>query len=166
MKKKTLLLLSFCAILVAAFQVGGRQATGDNAATGIAFLPSTDLNLFSDLDARDAQNRPIIEPAAVQNLVILFRENLVILTVFATPHSTASALAWINSLSYLFDCMILPRIVFILDLFQEAIMPPTRRFVHNVDNLCVTFSVGIYFGSLLLCAFALQNSPRQVPLRL
>ena len=166
MKKKTLLILSFCAILVAALRMGDRQATGDNAATGIAYLPSTDLNLFSDLDARDAQNHRIINPIAIQNLVTLFRENLINLKIFTAPHSTASALAWINSLSYLFNCVISSRLLIIFDLFQEAIMPSVRRFVHNVDNLCVTFSVGIYFGSLLLCAFALQNSPRHIPLRL
>jgi len=103
MKKTTLLLLSVCAILVAASRVGGRQATGDVAATGIAFLlPAADADL-SDLDVRDLQNNPVSSPSATQELADLFRENLLNLIVFAPPHAVTATLAWIDSISHLIN---------------------------------------------------------------
>lgn len=166
MKKNTLRLLSLCAIFVAALPMGGRQAAGGTAATEIAYLVSTSGADFSDLDARDIQNQPISSPSDAQDLVTLFRENLVDLTVFAAPHQTAAALAWLDSISRLFNNTILKVLVAAWDLFQDALMPPNRRFVHNVNNLCATFSVGVLSGCLLLSAFGLQRIPQNVHLRL
>jgi hypothetical protein len=165
MKKKTLLLIFFCAILVAAPQMGGRQATGDVAATRIAlfFVPGS-LD-FSDLDARDAQNQPILKAESAQALILLFRENLLDLTVFAGPHAATQTLCEIESILHLLNKTILMNSPIVFEFLCEAIMPPTRRFVHNVDNLWITFSVGLFAGCCLLSTLALNKSPRQVYLR-
>src|SRR5438876_802715 len=110
MKKNTLLLLLLCAIPVAALREGGRQAIGDKAVSGIAFLlPQVD-NDFSDLDVRDAQNRPIQAPSARQVLEELFRENLLNLTVFAAPHAVSETANWLNLFSHLFNRLIYTRL--------------------------------------------------------
>src|SRR5689334_11655011 len=103
MKKKTLLLLLFCAIPVATLLEGGHRTHDGNVASGIAFLaPKVDAD-FSDLDVRDAQNRPVQQPSASQELETLFRENLTQLTVFARPHISAETHNWLNSFSHLFN---------------------------------------------------------------
>jgi hypothetical protein len=187
MKKKTLLALSLCAILVAALRVGGRQATGDTAATGTAFFmpgvrperhtagarppgrvaggsdPSLD---FSDLDARDSQNRPILRAESTQALATLFRENLLDLTVFAGPHAATQTMSQIESILHLLNKSILMNAPTVFGLLIEAIMPPSRRFVHNVHNLWITFSVGLFGGCLLLSALRLPRSPLRIHLRL
>jgi NAD/NADP transhydrogenase alpha subunit len=165
MKIKIHLLLLLCAIPVAALWEGGRQTPGDTAVSGIAlFMPQADTD-FSDLDARDAQGNAIQNSSAKQELENLFRENIVTLTVFATPHYMAQTMDWLDSFSNLFNKLILMRVLIAFEAFQEAILPLTRRFVHNVHNLCVTFSVGIFAGCFLIAPFALQRSPRRLPLR-
>ncbi len=187
MKKKTLLLLLLCAPTasqwlavgaVPAPRMGGRDAIpaaasreGDSSsqvgkeATGIAFLlPQADTSL-SDLDVRDAQNNPVKSPSASQELEALFRENLVNLTVFASPHAMTEVLSWLDSFSRLFNKLIFMRVSTAFGLLQDVFLPPSRRFVHNVHNLCITFSVGVFAGCMLLSAFSLQRSPRQVNLR-
>ena len=157
MKKTTLLLLSVCAILVAAPRVGDRRVTGGEAATGIAFLlPAMDVDL-SDLDVRDLKNNPVSNPAATQELTDLFRENLLNLMVFAPPHAMTATLTWIESISHRINKLILNRLQAIFGPVQDLFFPPSRRFVHNVHNLWVTFSVGLFAGCLLLSALRLPK---------
>ena len=163
MKKKTLLLLFLCAIPVVA--VGASSEQVGRPASGIAFLmpqPDTD---FADLDVRDAQNNKVQSSSASQQLETLFRENLVNLMVFASPHAMTEALSWLDSLSRIFNKLILMRVSIAFGLLQDVFLPPSRRFVHNVHNLCITFSVGIFAGCMLFSAIALQRSPRKVHLR-
>jgi hypothetical protein len=157
MKKITLLLLLFCAIPVAALWEGGRQLPGDKAASGIALLLPPAETDFSDLDVRDAQNRRISTPSARQALENLFRENLLDLTIFAAPHSITQIYNWLDTFSHLFNKSIYTRLITFFGLFQEAILPPTKRFVHNVHNLWITL-----FVPLLICSsiFASRNSIR------
>jgi hypothetical protein len=132
---------------------------------GIAFLlPKTDAD-FSDLDVRDAQNHSIKSPSARQELETIFRENLLDLTVFGNSHSFNKALSWIESISYLFNKSVLVKLSAAFELVQDAILPSFRRFVHNVDNLCISFTVGLLAIGLLLSAFSLQRTPRKVHLR-
>jgi len=132
---------------------------------GIAFLlPKIDAD-FSDLDARDAQNNAIKSSSASQELEALFRQNLVDLIVFVRPHSATQALNWIESLSHLFNKSILTRLSVTFNLFQDVFLPPSRRFVHNVDNLCISFSVGTFAACLWLLTCPLQRTPRKVNLR-
>jgi hypothetical protein len=135
------------------------------AVPGIAQLfyqPSAD---FSDLDVRDAQNNKIQSLPAQSNLEALFRENLLNLMVFAPPHAAASTLSWLDSFSHLFNNLILARMLIVFSLFQDAILPPIRRFVHNVHNLCISFSVGIFAGCLCLSACSLLRSPQRINIR-
>ena len=165
MKKKTLLLLLFCAVSTACLWEEGSSSQVGIQVSGTAFLlPKADAD-FSDLDVRDAQNNAVQSPSARQELEKLFRENLVNLTVFISPHVFTEALSWMDSFSHLFNKLIIMRLSVIFGLFQDAFLPPSRRFVHNVHNLCITFSVGVSAGCLMLSAFALQRSPHQVHLR-
>jgi hypothetical protein len=165
MKKKTFLLLLLCAIPAAASREGDPSTQVGKEALGIAYLlPQRDSD-FSDLDVRDAQNNPIQSPSASQELEVLFRENLVNLTVFASLHVTTEALTWMDSFSHLFNRSIFTRLSTAFDALQDVLLPSSRRFVHNVDNLCITFSVGVFAGCILLSAFSLQRSPRNVHLR-
>ena len=132
---------------------------------GIAFLLPQGSPDFSDLDVRDAQNRVILVPSASQQLENLFRENLLNLMVFANSHSFDEALTWVSSLSYLYNRSILTTLTVAIGLFQDAFLPSTRRFVHNVNNLCISFSVGLMAGCLLIATFTLQRTPRKLYLR-
>src|ERR1051325_3892232 len=119
MKKIKLLLLFFCVIPVAVLREGGRQTAGGTTASGIAYmLPTQDVD-FSDLDMRDAQNRPIAGASAAEKLAALFRENLVSLKVFAIPHSLSESLNWINSISHLVNRTILTPLRVLFEWFME-----------------------------------------------
>jgi hypothetical protein len=134
-------------------------------AAGIAFLSLPNSSDFSDLDVRDAQNKGIESPAAVQELTTLFRENLVNLTVFAPPHAMTETFNWMDSFSHLFNKLIIVRLSVFFGVVQEAILPSTRRFVHNVHNLCTSFSVGQFRVSTILAASTSPSSPRIINLR-
>ena len=71
----------------------------------------------------------------------------------------------IESILHLLNKLILMNAPIVFEFLEEAIMPSSRRFVHNVHNLWVTFSVGIFAGSLLLCSCCLSKSPRRLYLR-
>jgi hypothetical protein len=165
MKIKIHLLLLLCAIPVAALREGGRQAIGDKAVSGIAFLlPQVD-NDISDLDVRDAQNRPIQAPSAKQTLEDLFRENLLNLTVSAAPHSATTTNNWLILFSHLLNKAIYARLALIIGLFQEACLPSNRRFVHNVHNMWTTFLVGFFVTGLLLSVRSPVVATHQLNLR-
>jgi|SRR5437879_3050458 len=180
MKTKTLLLLLLCAFPVAALWPATKSLAGPPshnggkgvssarvgaAASGIAlFIPQADTD-FSELDVRDAQGNAVQSPSAKQELENLFRENIITLTVFASPHSMTATMSWLDSFSNLFNKLIFMRISAAFEAFQDIILPAQRRFVHNVHNLCATFSVGVSVGCLWLSLFTLQRSPRRLPLR-
>ena len=162
MKNKTLLLLLLCAVPVTALWEGGPSLQVDKAASGTAFLlPKMDVD-FADLDVRDAQNNAVQAPSAHQELEALFRENLINLTVFISPHAFTEAATWIDTFSHLFNKLIIARMAGVLGSIQDVFLPPSRRFVHNVDNLWIVFSVGFLGGLLLIRKF----SPERACLRL
>ena len=165
MKKTTLLLVLLCAIPVAALREGDRQTPGDKAVSGIAFLLPQFDNDFSDLDVRDAQNRPIHAPSAKQGLEDLFRENLLNLTVFAVPHVVAETQNWLNLFSHLFNKLIYTRLAVLFGFLQEACLPSNKRFVHNVHNLCTTFFVGFFVSFSLLTVRSSAGASHRLNLR-
>jgi hypothetical protein len=189
MKKKTLLTLLLCAptaslwltVGAAPSPVGCRGAMPvaclwEGEAIGVrseelsvrppnSYLLSPISYDISDLDVRDAQNHPIKSPSASQELETLFRENLLNLTVFGNTHSFTQAMSWVESLSYLFHKSILIRLSIVFELFQDVFLPSSRRFVHNVNNLCISFSVGLFAACLMFSACSLQRTPRKVHLR-
>src|SRR5690349_5577116 len=124
MKKKTLLLLIF-AIPVAALWWGGRQLSGDQAASGIAFLGPSDP-AFDDLDTRDSQNQPLSDPTQREVLQTLFRENLVTLRVFALPHFLSQTYCVLESISWLFNKVILIHLASYFKLLQDVLFSPQR----------------------------------------
>ncbi len=165
MKKIFLLTLIFCAIPVAALREGGRQIPGDKAVSGIAFLlPQVDID-FSDLDVRDAQNRRISTPSASHALENIFRENLLNLTIFAPPHSFTEIYNWINTFSHLFNKSIYARLITVFGLFQDAILPSSKRFVHNVHNLWITLFVPLLICSSLFARRGSIRAPSKLHLR-
>jgi hypothetical protein len=110
------------------------------------YLPILDGG-FDDLDARDAQNRPIHDSAAQADLTQLFVQNLYALATVEAPHSMHEAWALLESLSALFHKAILTCIQRLSGVVQAALRPGFRRFVHNVDKLWITFSVGVSLAS-------------------
>jgi len=155
MKNKTLLLLLLCAVPVTALLEGGHRITDGDAVTGTAFLVSPVDTSLSGLDVRDARGRSIQDASAKEGLEALFRENLVILTVFASPHYTAVTHSWLNLFSYLFNKTIFTRLLIIFNLFQDVYLPTTRRFVHNVHNLWTTIAIILFLScSLYACRFS------------
>ena len=180
MKKNTLLILLLCAIPAAVLRPattarrarqgfsggeGGPSKEVGLAATGIAYLMPQVDNDFSDLDVRDAQNRPVQAPQAKQQLEELFRESLINLTVFAAPHIVSQTEDWLNQFSHLFNKSIFARLVVVVGLFQDAFLPPNRRFVHNVHNLCTTLFVGIFLTFSLLSIRPTSTSACRLILR-
>jgi hypothetical protein len=179
MKKIFLLTLFVYAIPVAALREGGRQfrqtsgetsptvwrAPGDKAVSGIAILLPQMDNSLSDLDVRDSQNRPISTPSARLELENIFRENLLNLTIFAPPHSVAAIYDWLNTFSHLFNSLIYTRLISVLGLFQEAILPSIRRFVHNVHNLWITLFVPLLICSSFFTSCRFIRTPLRTNLR-
>lgn len=164
MKKYTLLYLFLCAIPTIASAKGGPTLVVEPAAGAALLLPRQPVD-FSDLDARDGQNQRVQDPSAIQRLQDLFRENLLNLTVLATPHGLHETLSWLDAISHLFNKHILIKLPTLFRLLQEAIFPPNRRFVHNVHKLCITFTVGVFASFILPPAFTLLRTPKTLPLR-
>jgi hypothetical protein len=93
---------------------------------------------MDDLDVRDAQNKPVSSPSARRELLQIFQENLVQMLVVSLPHAAAQTQAYIESISHLFNKLILNRLVEFVGVIEAAILPAKRRFVHIVDMLWIT----------------------------
>jgi len=165
MKKLILLALPFCAILVAALRWGGHQATGDPAATGVAFFIPPESEDFANIDVRDGQNRPIQRPEAREVLAALFRENLLDLAVFDAPHAARETMTQVESILHLINKAILTRLPFQFRYAMDAITGAFRRFVHNVHNLWISFSVDISVRSSQITISHAPPTAHPSPLR-
>jgi hypothetical protein len=166
MKKIILVALFLCAIPVSALWEGASSAKVGTADAGIAFLlPQHNLD-FSDLDVRDAQNKPIPSASAKAELTTLFRENLLNLIVFANPHIMTQTMSYIDSILYLINNSIIKSLYVLFELFQEAFLPSTKRFVHNVHNLWATLFSYAAFAVTLLFARRAYSARLTLPLRL
>jgi len=166
--RKTLYLLLPLFIPFVSLREGAPSAGGEMT-KGIIFassnyLPILDCDLF-DLDARDDQNRPINSSASAASLTSLFLENIFSLTVIAPPHAMALAYADAELFSRLFFNLFFNPIERAEWLFSEAIAPPTKRFVHNVDNLWITVSVGVFILRFQWTAYCLLRSVLNLNLR-
>jgi len=152
---------------------GGRQTPGDQATKGVRFqeaknasffMPGLDIEL-SDLDARDAQNRPIKTPEAPQVLAELFINRLFQLTVLNDPHSMELIWTDLTLYSHLFRDLIFNVFHPLWVVIPIAIQPTLKRFVHNVHNLWVTVVVGLSLCSALALKFSVNSSPQRLILR-
>lgn len=160
--------LLFCIIPVVGLWEGGSLLKVGIPATGNynaqVFLPSLNTD-FSDLDVRDSQNRPIKDAKSQQEIASLFLENLFHLTVVAEPHALRQAWAGLETFSHLFHNLIFDCGQAVFRWLDEAIPPPSKRFVHNVNNLWTTISVGVLLSLFLGRHNRFQKAPLKVTLR-
>ncbi|MFA5975690.1 MAG: hypothetical protein WC859_05925 [Elusimicrobiota bacterium] len=129
-----------------------------------AFLPIADLD-FSNLDARDTQNRPLKSVENQRILSMLFMENLFNLAVVAPLHSWRETAESASLFSRLFNNLFVDFMAPVLKVLDEAFLSSKRRVVHNVHNLWITISVGILIGILLSQNFCLERSVLKLNLR-
>jgi hypothetical protein len=140
----------------------GRPTKGIDAAQ--AYLPHLSLD-FTDLDARDAQNRPVQNDTAQSRLTSIFLENLFSLTVAEAPHDLREAWSMLEAFSLLFHKAILRTRLAVVQLVEALLKPSSRRVVHNVGNLWVTISVGVILAFWLTANDRLQKQPLKLNLR-
>jgi hypothetical protein len=129
-----------------------------------AYLPSIQAD-FSDLDARDAQNRPLKTFAAAGELVQLFHENSVRLLLQQTPHLNRAMEFLLSSFSHLYNNEFLKSLENGLRRFQEAVLRPIRKVVHNVHNLWISSSVDSGRAGLSAIVLSLSRRPQKLYLR-
>ena len=128
------------------------------------FLPVIALD-FADLDARDAQNRPLFGAVAVGELVVLFRQNAAQLLLQADSHAQQLIQGLLSAFSPLFNGLFLKSLVDRIRRFSPAIVNAIRRVVHNVHNLWVSSSVGSWRTPAAAPAFSLSRKPQKLFLR-
>lgn len=139
------------------------QGEGDSLQK-ITYLPVLEQD-FSDLDVRDAQNRPVSTPDAVGELVVLFRDSAIQLALEATPPALQGLRTLIDEFSHLlkdafYDCRRKAK-----KHFQEAISSSLRQVVHNVHNLWITLPDGSWIGKGASTGFTLSRKPQTLYLR-
>jgi hypothetical protein len=174
--KKTLYILSLLSVVpfvglwegAASAHLLKQQAQVPEPTKGTSFvqnyLPILDGS-FDDLDARDAQNQPIHGRAAQADLTQLFIQNLYALATVEAPHSIREAWTLLESFSALFHKAILMCTQKLSELVQGYFRTGSRRFVHNVDKLWITFSVGGSLASRHFCNPIFENALLHLNLR-
>jgi len=142
-----------------------RRTAGSLAVSSArTYLPQLSLD-FTDLDARDAQNRPLQNDASQPSLTSLFLENLFTLTVAQSPHDLREAWSLLDAFSRLFHNAILIARQTMNNVLDASLNRSRNRFVHNVNNLWVTISVGVLFALFLSTNLRLQRVPQKLNLR-
>jgi hypothetical protein len=127
-------------------------------------MPILDTDM-SDLDVRDAQNRPVISAAARQGLSALFMDNLFNLTVVYSLHGIRQAISDVEILSRLFRDLIYNVACTLARALPSALKPPSKRFVHNVHNLWTTFVVGVFLAILMSAKLLAKPAPHTCQIR-
>jgi hypothetical protein len=125
-----------------------KQAAYQSAAS---FMPILDTDM-SDLDVRDTQNRPVREAGSSQGLTELFMNSLFNLTVVGNLHGISQIWEDISLFSRLFHDLIFNIFYPLREAIPKALQPSTKRFVHNVHNLWISLSVGLF-----LCISGFMN---------
>ena len=136
----------------------------DESLISSPYLPTISQD-FSDLDARDAQNQPILSPVTRGELVVLFRQNAAQLMLQAPTHPGALIGQLITAFSHLLNGTFLKSLE---SRFQRDIpryFSSIRRVVHNVHNLWITSSVGSCCPRTAGPTFSLSNKPQKLFLR-
>ena len=157
--KKTLFILSLLSVVpgvglweeAASAHLLRMQAPVPTSTAGATFarhyLPFLDLTL-TDLDARDSDNRPLPQSAKQADLKQLFVENLYLLASVEAPHAMRETWTLLELFSRLFHNAFLNGIRKLADLVQGYFRGGSRRVVHNVHKLWITFTVGVSPGCL------------------
>ena len=137
------------------------SAASSNAAS---FMPVLDTDM-SDLDVRDAQNRPVSNASARQDLAALFLDNLFTLAVTCDLNAARAMWSDIELISRLFHNLIFDLLYTFQTAPPEALIKPVKRFVHNVHNLWISLSVGMLLSSLLSATILVRSCQQTVILR-
>jgi len=120
---------------------------------------------FGGLEVRDAQNRPVTTAAETAELQDIFQQDLFQLMVVAAPHHIAAAEEGLILFSALIKNSFLHPIDTAIGYLFDALAPNSKRVVHNVGNLWITISVGVFCFSRLLACFQLHRSSTRLNLR-
>jgi len=140
------------------------RATEGNVISAASFMPVFDWDM-SDLDVRDAQNRPIRDAQSTQTLTELFINNLFGLAVVNNLHAIDEIWNELTAFSRLFHGLIFNVVYALNQSIPKAWLPSTKRFVHNVHNLWIVLSVGLCFCSLQLAPLFIKPSNQRLILR-
>jgi hypothetical protein len=179
--KNKLSLISFCALFSIPFVApweGASLVRAGHATEGInliqvapqevrgaaSFLPVFDLDM-SGLEVRDAQNKPVKSASAVQNLTELFTSSLFQLTVAENPHGIRQIWNDLALFSHLFNNLIFNIFYPPQKAIPNALLPSIKRFVHNVHNLWIALSVGLFLSAILIAPIFKNSSCQHLILR-
>jgi hypothetical protein len=116
-----------------------------SAQTLQVWIVPTEVDL-SDLDVRDAQNRPVSSASARARLRDLFVDNLYQIAVEPLSHETLEVAFLLEASSRLFKDSFFHFYTPPLRRFLEALSGGKNRIVHNVNKLWITFTVGAPTG--------------------
>ena len=116
------------------------SAASENVAI---FMPVLAWDM-ADLDVRDAQNQAVRDASALQDLTALFTNNLFNMTVVQNLHSIDQIWNELILYSRLFNNLILKAADAVSGAVQRAWLQSSKRFVHNVHNLWIVRTVGIF----------------------
>jgi len=128
------------------------------------YLPNIQTD-FSDLDVRDAQNRPVKTPEMTGELVALFEDNAIDLVLRQTPPALQVLHRALDTFSPLFKEVFFTLSRGIYRPLQAAFLSRTRRVVHNVYNVWITFSDGMRIGDASHTILTLSRKPQKLFLR-
>jgi len=130
----------------------------------IQYLPAIPLD-FRDLDARDAQNRPVLDAAANGELLVLFQRSAAQLLSQADVHYQAAMQMIIISFSSLFNGAFIEPMGSQFQRIMPALFNVLRRVVHNVHKLWTTFSDDASARKSSGSFFSLSKKPQKLFLR-
>jgi hypothetical protein len=137
------------------------QAAYKNAAS---FMPVLDTDM-SNLDVRDAQNRPVSQANSQQELAALFMDSLFEMSVIANTHLVQAIWQDIELYSHLFRDLIWNVYYPLIADLPEALLRASKRFVHNVHNVWITLLLQLVLCSLLSATVLIRSCQHSVILR-
>jgi len=129
-----------------------------------SFMPVLETDM-SDLDVRDAQNKVVQNAGESQILADLFMDGLFNLAVVGSLHGINQIWSDLELFSRLFHDLIFNIFYPLQQALPKALLPSTKRFVHNVHNLWISLSVGLLLCTSLISFFSLNSSCQRLILR-
>jgi hypothetical protein len=128
------------------------------------FMPVLDTDT-SDLDVRDSHNRPVRSVVASQSMSELFMDSLFNLAVVDSLHGINQIWSDLELFSRLFHNLIYNIFYPLQQAIPKVWQPPTKRFVHNVHNLWISLSVGMFMSMAMFLIFSAKPSCQKIILR-
>ncbi len=140
------------------------QAVSPAAGGAASFLPAIEWDM-SDLDVRDAQNRPVRDAGSTQEITRLFLNSLFQLTVVSDFHVMVQVWTDAAFFSHLFHNLIFNILYPLWESLPKVWRPSTKRVVHNVYNMWITLSVGVFLCTMLFQKIFEKPSHQKLILR-